>query len=254
MIDESLLIQIIFFISIAIIFSFFEFRRPALRINKKNHLLLNVMAMLIVIFAGEYAKKLVAAVYNAIHVSVILSGNLLGKLPSVPKIFLVILLSDFCLYLVHLTMHRTFKILWNAHVFHHTIPEIWWLSGSRTSLIHLLLFAVPQVFIAYYLFQLNIPETTFVLCVSMFVNFWIHSNFSVNLGPFQWLLITPDFHRLHHGSGRLIRSNLGFIFTFWDRLVRDLCKSKDCEKNDRTLRTQCRIEAFTENDAWNLRC
>jgi sterol desaturase/sphingolipid hydroxylase (fatty acid hydroxylase superfamily) len=230
MINESLLIQIIFFISIAIIFSFFEFRRPALRINKKNHLLLNVMAMLIVIFAGEYAKKIVAAVYNAIHVSAILSGNLLGKLPSVPKIFLVILLSDFCLYLVHLTMHRTFKILWNAHAFHHTIPEIWWLSGSRTSLMHLLLFAGPQVFIGYYLLRLNISEATFMLCVSMFVNFWIHSNFSVNLGPFQWLFITPDFHRLHHGRGRLIRSNLGFIFTFWDRLFGTYVNPKAVKK------------------------
>jgi sterol desaturase/sphingolipid hydroxylase (fatty acid hydroxylase superfamily) len=40
----------------------------------------------------------------------------------------------------------------------------------------------------------------------------------VNLGPVEWILITPDYHRIHHGARGYARRNLGFVFTIWDRM------------------------------------
>jgi sterol desaturase/sphingolipid hydroxylase (fatty acid hydroxylase superfamily) len=40
----------------------------------------------------------------------------------------------------------------------------------------------------------------------------------VNLGPVEWILITPDYHRIHHGARGYARRNLGFVFTIWDRI------------------------------------
>ncbi|MGD0883550.1 MAG: sterol desaturase family protein [Thermodesulfovibrionales bacterium] len=47
-------------------------------------------------------------------------------------------------------------------------------------------------------------------------------NIIANLGHLEWLLITPNFHRIHHGTrGRgLASKNLGFVLTFWDRMFR----------------------------------
>jgi len=39
----------------------------------------------------------------------------------------------------------------------------------------------------------------------------------VNVGPLRWVIITPDYHRVHH-STRHNRSNYGTAFCVWDRL------------------------------------
>ena len=114
-------------------------------------------------------------------------------------------------------MHGTLGILWNAHSFHHTIGELWWLAGSRTSVVHLFLFALPQVFIGYYLLRLTVTEATAVLCFSTVVNLWLHINVWVNIGWFESILITPNYHRLHHGAQGHMHKNIGFVFTIWDQ-------------------------------------
>ena len=216
--DRYLFIQIIIFIAAVVGFNFFERSRPGFNINKKNDLQVNILAMLIVILAGEYVKKVVSIGYDTVHLSSALSGNLLSSLPFFPKIFFAIAFSDFCLYWIHRAMHGPVRVLWNTHSFHHTIKEIWWLAGSRTSIIHLLLFAIPQVLIGFYLLQLNTIEATTVLCFSIVVNLWLHINVWVDIGPLEWLFITPNYHRIHHGGKGLMNKNIGFVLTIWDRM------------------------------------
>jgi sterol desaturase/sphingolipid hydroxylase (fatty acid hydroxylase superfamily) len=54
--------------------------------------------------------------------------------------------------------------------------------------------------------------------VGIIVNIWIHTNLDVDLGRFEWLLITPNYHRVHHGARGLSNMNLGFVLTIWDRM------------------------------------
>ena len=218
MVDRYLLIQIITFAVAVFAFNHWERRRPCLVINKNNAFSLNVTAMLIVIFAGEYVKKIVAMGYDSIHFSSVLAGNWFSSLPSGPKLVLAVILSDLCLYWVHRAMHGPLRILWNAHSFHHTIGELWWLAGSRTSVVHLFLFALPQVLIGFYLLRLTVAEATAVLCFSTVVNLWLHINVWVNIGWFESILITPNYHRLHHGAKGHMHKNIGFVFTVWDRM------------------------------------
>jgi sterol desaturase/sphingolipid hydroxylase (fatty acid hydroxylase superfamily) len=51
------------------------------------------------------------------------------------------------------------------------------------------------------------------------------------LGPFEWLFITPNTHRVHHGSRGLMHKNLGFVFTFWDRMFRTYASPQKFERN-----------------------
>jgi sterol desaturase/sphingolipid hydroxylase (fatty acid hydroxylase superfamily) len=231
MIDRYLLTQIITFVVAVTGLELWERNRPGFVINKNKGFLLNFTAMLIVIFFGEYAKKIVTAGYNTIHLSSALAGNWLSSLPSIPKMFLAVVFADFCLYWVHRAMHGPLRILWKTHSFHHTIGELWWMAGSRTSFFHLLLFALPQVFIGYYLLRLTIGEATVVLCISTVVNLWLHINVWVNIGPLDWLLITPNHHRLHHGAKGLMRSNLAFVFTVWDRMFGTYANPRTIGKN-----------------------
>jgi sterol desaturase/sphingolipid hydroxylase (fatty acid hydroxylase superfamily) len=216
MIDRYLAIQIITFGVAMVACEFIEHRHPGFAIDKKKGLLLNLLALSIIVFIGEYVKKSVATGYNLVHLDVALAGNWFCRLPGALKILLAITLADFSLYWVHRAMHGPY--LWTTHKFHHSIGQIWWLAGSRTSVIHLFLFAIPQVFIGYYLLQLTPIEAAVVLSFSILVNIWLHLNVWLHLGPFEWFFITPNCHRIHHGARGLMHKNLGFVFTFWDRM------------------------------------
>lgn len=216
--DRERLFQTASLVIIVLFFDFLERRRPGHTVNRQWELPLNVMALLTVIVVGEMWKALLQKGFGALELRE-LSLPSLQNLPGGMKIVLALVLADFCLYWVHRGMHGK-GLLFRTHVFHHSIAHLWWLSGSRTSITHLFLFAVPQVFIGYFLFQLSPWEAGVAFSGGVVVNIWIHTNIWVNLGPVEWLLITPNYHRVHHGSGALTHRNLGFIFTVWDRLFR----------------------------------
>ena len=208
--------QSITLIIAVLFFDFLERRRPGYPLDRQRNLTLNIMALIVVVIAGEMWKVLLQKGLSALHLptAAYLSG--IHMLPGVIKISLGLVFADFCLYWVHRAMHET--ILWRTHTFHHSIDALWWLSGSRTSVVHLFLFAVPQVVIVYCILGLSTLEAGAAFSVGVVVNVWIHTNLRVNLGPLQWILITPDYHRIHHGSKGLLHFNLGFVLTVWDRI------------------------------------
>lgn len=203
-------------VGVVALFDFFERRRPRNVIDRRRDLALNVFALMVVIVAGEGWKELLVAGLGDLGLASAFSPAGLERLPGAVKIVLGIAAADFCLYWVHRAMHR--PALWPAHVFHHSIAELWWLSGARTSATHLLLFAVPQVLLAYFVFALSAHEAAAAFSFGVVVNVWIHTNLWVDIGPLQWLLITPNYHRVHHGARGLSNNNLGFVFTVWDRM------------------------------------
>ncbi len=214
--ENTELYQAITLVLVVLFFDQLERRRPGFQVVRRRELPLNVLALLVVIVAGEVAKQLVLSGYNALGFGGSLTLPGVARLPSMVKIILAVILADFSLYWVHRAMHR--RLLWRTHAFHHSIPEIWWLSGSRTSMTHLLLFAIPQILIGYYLIALSPVEAGIAFSFGVIVNVWIHVNAWVDLGPLEWLFITPNFHRIHHGARGYTDKNLAFVFTVWDRM------------------------------------
>lgn len=211
------LYQAITLLFVVFFFDFLERRRPGFKVTRQRELSLNILAIVVVIVGGELWKYLLLHGFNALHLGRVASPVSLRGLPPVLKIVLAVILGDFSLYWVHRAMHRR-PLVWRTHAFHHSIPEIWWLSGSRTSLTHLLLFAVPQILIGYFFLGLSPAQAGVAFSFGVIVNLWIHTNIRVNLGPFEWLFITPNYHRIHHGAKGLTHKNLAFVFTIWDRM------------------------------------
>jgi sterol desaturase/sphingolipid hydroxylase (fatty acid hydroxylase superfamily) len=216
-ISKEELYQTATFVIIVMILDFAERRRPGHEVDRSHNLGLNITAMLVVILAGELWKPLLIASFEAVNVASLVSIDGMKRIPGMVRILMGLIAADFCLYWVHRGMHRK-RILWLTHAFHHSIDQLWWLSGSRTSVTHLLLFAAPQVLLGYYVFQLTAMDASIAFSIGIVVNVWIHTNISINLGPLQWLLITPDYHRVHHGARGLSGKNLGFVMTIWDRM------------------------------------
>ena len=217
MISLEELYQALTLVIIVAILDLAERRHPRYPVNRLHDLSLNIVSLIIVIFVGEMWKPLIKKSYDALRIADIITIGGVKNFPSAVKILLAVILADLSLYWIHRGMHRR-RALWLTHAFHHSIDQLWWLSGSRTSATHLLLFAAPQILIGYYILQLTGMEAGLAFSLGVVVNVWIHTNISVNVGPLEWLLITPNYHRLHHGTRGFAGKNLGFVFTVWDRM------------------------------------
>jgi len=227
--DKEILYQSITLIAVVMIFDLLERSRPGHPVDRRKDLALNVLAIIVVIVAGEVWQWLILSAFKT--ADLIGQGTAgLQRISGAVRICLGLVLADFSLYWVHRGMHWN-GLLWRTHVFHHSIEHLWWLSGSRTSITHLFLFALPQVLIAYVLFRLSPQEAGIAFSIGVFVNIWIHTNIWVDLGPLEWLFITPNYHRVHHGSRGLLRTNLGFIFTIWDRMFGTYTDPRSQERN-----------------------
>ena len=203
--------------AIVLYVDYLERRRPGRAVDRRWEFGLNLLSLAVVVLAGEGWKEVLMKGFSALDTERLFSWTGLYELPGPARVILAIILADFCLYWIHRGMHWK-GFLWRTHVFHHSIEHLWWLSGSRTSVIHLLLFAVPQILISYYLFQMTPWEAGAAFSFGVAVNIWIHSNLWVDLGRLEWLIITPNYHRVHHGPRELLRKNLGFVLTIWDRM------------------------------------
>ena len=143
--------------------------------------------------------------------------NYLQSLPSALKILIGLFMVDFVLYWIHRAQHR-YDLLWRTHAWHHSIQEMYWFAGFRTSFFHSFIYNIPQVIIPVSLLKLSPAEAGIGYSIGLFIQFWEHTNLNVNIGPLAWLVITPDYHRIHHSATLHRGMNLAPTFRIWDRL------------------------------------
>lgn len=206
------------FFSIVALVEVLERVRPGRPVDRRRQLGLNVGALLIVIVSGPLFEHAILDGLRDIRFARFFEPfSPLQALPPAVKIAVALLTADFFLYWLHRGMHET-GILWRTHEFHHSPDQLYWLSGARTSLTHVFLFSVPEIVLCYFFFQLSPTEAGIAFSIGVLINIWVHANVYVDLGPVQWLFITPNFHRVHHSASPLMRKNLGFVVTVWDRL------------------------------------
>ena len=215
-IHPELVFQTVTFLLVVLVVDCWERLKPAFPVDRRRDLTVNLMALTAVILLGEQSKIIAHKFFELIHLQSLVSLSFLRSLPGPGKMILAIVLTDFSLYWVHRAMHG--RLLWPTHRFHHSIGEIWWLSGARTSFTHLCLFAAPQIFIAYYLLDLSAFQVGMALSFAVGINIWLHANIRVTLGWLEAVFVTPNYHRIHHGAEGMTDKNLGFVFTLWDRM------------------------------------
>jgi sterol desaturase/sphingolipid hydroxylase (fatty acid hydroxylase superfamily) len=141
----------------------------------------------------------------------------LQGLPTGGRIFLAILLVDFIIYWLHRAQHR-FDRLRRTHAWHHSIEQLYWFSGFRTSFLHSLLYNIPQAAVPMLVFNLSPYEAGIGYSIGLLIQFWEHTNIDVALGPLKYVIITPAYHRVHPSASALCRKNFGTTFSLWDRM------------------------------------
>ena len=201
----------------ALVFEVWERRRPAVALDRKKPFRRDLVALLVAVAAINASRFGLFALAEALQADTRLAIGAVRSLPGPAKVAVGIVVMDFILYWLHRSMHR-FDVLWRAHEWHHSPEALYWFSGLRTSALHVLIYAVPQIFVPFFVLKLTALEAGIGFSIGVFVQFWAHSNVDVSLGPLDWLIISPAYHRIHHSFSKNRDRNLGTTFTIWDRL------------------------------------
>ncbi|CAL4115831.1 unnamed protein product [Meganyctiphanes norvegica] len=141
-------------------------------------------------------------------------------LPSLPDsistFLLHILFVDFCYYWLHRASHEI-MLLWAIHQVHHSDEEITVTVGLRHS-------PIQRLFIwLFYLPLALLGVTPSQMLAHVHFNYmfqcWVHTTSIKSIGILEYIINTPNHHRVHHGSNlEYLDVNYGGILIIWDRL------------------------------------
>jgi sterol desaturase/sphingolipid hydroxylase (fatty acid hydroxylase superfamily) len=141
----------------------------------------------------------------------------IGLVPRWGAIAVILVAMDGCNWFAHLANHRV-RLLWRFHELHHSQEDMNVLTVFRTHpLIHVsyLIALVPGIVLL-----TNGELTTTLLVIYGLTVAFAHSNTNLGFGPLGRILVSPNFHRIHHRLEGRQDVNLGFALTIWDQLFK----------------------------------
>ena len=129
---------------------------------------------------------------------------------------LLFFVEDLCYYLYHRSHHEV-RLLWAAHVNHHSSQRYHLATALRqswTTPVTGFWFWLPLPLLGFHPLMVMTQQA-----ISLIYQFWIHTELVHRLGPLEWVLNTPSHHRVHHATNtRYLDRNHGGILIIWDRL------------------------------------
>ncbi len=205
---------VVFAVLFALLERFYPYRSD---VDRTRAFKLDIWSFFILVIGVNISRFVVEKIYHAIHLEDFVSPL---DMPFIFKLLLSHIISDFCLYWVHRSMHA-WKPLWRAHMWHHSSPGLYWLAGFRTSLMHIFIYAFPQIFVGFYLFHFTPMELGIGFGLGVISQIWTHSNLRTpSWLPLHYFLVTPEWHHPHHSQLGTMNKNFGTVFTIWDWVFR----------------------------------
>lgn len=137
-------------------------------------------------------------------------------MPFIAQLLVVLLVTDFAVYLRHRMMH---EFLWPFHSIHHSLEQINWIAKFR---LHPFESLIAVIFVTFFAYIIGIDGDVIVAANAVLMAFDIANHLNVNLKfpkPFCYILSCPNYHKWHHGKEReAINKNYVVIFPFIDKL------------------------------------
>lgn len=144
----------------------------------------------------------------------------LAAMPALSLAFYLVII-DCGEYWRHRFQHRL-QWWWQLHALHHAQRDMTFWSDNRNHILDTLLAAFWIALIA---LLIGIPPEHFPLVIFAleFIESLSHANLRWNFGPLKYVIVSPQFHRVHHSiepnpNGAQQSANFSVVFSFWDKL------------------------------------
>ncbi len=177
-----------------------------------------------IIGAGTLLSRIVLPA-GAVGVALFADARGWGLLPELELPFslivvIAVVVLDFAVWAQHVFFHAV-PVLWRLHRMHHADLDFDLTTGLRFHPLEILLsFGIKALFIL----ALGAPVIA-VLIFEVVLNalaLFNHANVCLPRrldAVLRWLIVTPDFHRVHHSwYPHETNTNFGFNLSLWDRL------------------------------------
>ncbi|MEV8631699.1 sterol desaturase family protein [Streptosporangium sp. NPDC051023] len=125
-----------------------------------------------------------------------------------------LLLGSLAGYVVHRLGH-TRPLLWRLHGVHH-VPEK--VNVANNGVNHVFDVLLAQGAVQFSLAMLGFSQES-VFAVGLFViaqGYFVHANVDVRIGPLNYVLASPEQHRLHHSTDLSEAGHYGSDLSIWD--------------------------------------
>ena len=210
--EETLLVIAIPFFLVTVLFEYFLLKdRP----NVVGHTLKDTLASLSM-GIGFLGWDFVVKGFTLAAYAVAYQFRIFEMGDSILSYFALLIALDFCFYWYHRT-HHEIRILWAAHVNHHSSQHYnlsTALRQSWTSVFSHWVFMLPLALAGW-----RPDQILLVGLVNLIYQYWIHTESIGRMGILEWVLMTPSHHRVHHGSNaHYLDKNYGGLLIIWDRM------------------------------------
>ncbi len=142
---------------------------------------------------------------------------------------LILFADDFTFYWHHRLSHEV-RILWAAHVNHHSSQTLNLATALRQSW-------GEQLY--KFIWWLWLPLVGFpplmmmmMMSISLIYQYWVHTELIIKMPKwFEFIFNTPSHHRVHHASNiRYLDQNHAGILIIWDRMFGTFAEEREDEK------------------------
>jgi sterol desaturase/sphingolipid hydroxylase (fatty acid hydroxylase superfamily) len=140
------------------------------------------------------------------------------------------IIFDLFQYWQHRLEHGN-QIFWQLHLLHHCDEHMSVTTSTRNHFFENLLAPIFITIPMAILFKL--PPVTIAI-LSLIPSAWIyvsHANINLGFGPLWWLLVSPNYHRIHHSlEARHLDKNFVGWFPVWDIIFGTACapRRREC--------------------------
>ena len=124
--------------------------------------------------------------------------------------------EDFLYYWLHRFDHQV-RLFWAVHVTHHSSEQLNFSVGFRSSVfepLYRFIYFIPLAFLGF-----QPLDIVFMYSATQIWGTLVHTELIKNLGPLEYILVTPSHHRVHHASNvKYLDKNMGMFLIIWDKI------------------------------------
>lgn len=171
---------------------------------------------------------LIRGIYVGIILTFFFNYHVAGPI-QIPWLYWVTLLlfEDFMYYWLHRVDHFC-RLFWATHVTHHSSPQFNLTVGFRSSVMEPLYRFVYFIPIA--LCGFRPIDIAFMYSLTQIWGILVHTERVKKLGFFEYFMVTPSHHRVHHGSNpKYLDKNMGMFLIIWDKMFGTFQPELDAE-------------------------
>ena len=205
------------FLGVALVFIVLELLYAKLASHDNDHSVKETAAS-VGVALGDVAARVLTSGLSAVPFFFLYQHRLLDiPLDSAWSWLALFLGVEFFYYWFHFASHRV-RWLWATHAVHHSATKFNLSAAIRLGwtgqLTGAFVFFLPLAGIGFHPLAI-----AFVIGLGLLYQFFLHTAVPVSLGPLEWVLNTPNHHRVHHASNApCLDKNYGNVLIVFDRL------------------------------------